>query len=131
MSDANLYDGIDPDDAVAMEEVRFQAALKGAKERDTILKVISLANGLQHEVAGETPGYILHYLRDVQALAIKAMSDLIGGKTMTEEERIAARLLVQPYAHLMGWLKDKMASRDAAKVALDDLDRFLDGQVED
>lgn len=131
MSDANVYEGIDPDDSVAMEEVRFQAALKGAKERETILKTIHLANGVEYELAGETPGYILHYLRDVQAIAIEAMADLIGNKTMTEEQRVAARLLVQPYAHLMRWLKDRMATARGARVALDDLDRFLDGQVED
>lgn len=127
----NVYEDVDPDDEVAMDKARFDAALKGAKERNTVLRAIHLANGLQHELAGETPGHILHYLRDMQEQAILAMQDLISDKTMTEEQRITARLQIQPYAHLMGWLKDKVAAARGATLSLEDLDRHLDGEVEE
>ena len=127
----NVYDDVDPDDAIAMEEARFNASLKGAKERETVLKAIHRANELQREIAGETPGLILHYLRDMQIQAIEAMATLISDKTMTAEQITTARLHIQPYAHLMGWMKDYVATARGARFDLEDLDRHLDGQVED
>jgi hypothetical protein len=127
----NPYEGIDPNDEVAIEKARFNASLRDAQERRSILDAINLANGLQHEIAGETPGLILHYLRDMRDQAIQAMADLISKPGMEEKERIAAQLAVQPYAHLMQWLKTKVAVGRGARAEIHDLDDFLDGKVED
>lgn len=125
------YDGVDLNDPIAVDEVRLKTSLEGAGERESVLRAIHLANGLEREIAGETPGHILHYLRDMQEEAIDAMAKLIGDRAMTDEQRMAARLKIQPYAHLMHWLKDKIAMARGAKWSLEDLNRNLDGQPED
>lgn len=121
---------VDVNDPSAFERKRFDDALKGAQERRTVLDAISLAHGLTREVSGDVPGYILHYLRDMQNEAVEAMANLISAKTMTEEQRVTARLQIQPYAHLMGWMKDRIIALEGAKVNLEDMNLQFDGPPE-
>lgn len=120
-------DDIDPDDAI-LAEAAYQRALELARQRNTMLEAIHLGNNIQRELAGDIPGVLNQYLKDMQERAIVATSKLVSNPLMTEEDRIATQLLIQPYAHLMHWIKDRVTIGRDARDALADLDQHLEGE---
>jgi hypothetical protein len=128
MSDINFFDGIDPDDEIGMQDARLQSALRENSRRQAALDAIHMAHGIEHEVTGDAPGYILHYLRDMREQAVNAMSQLVKGAAMSEEARLAAKLQIQPYAHLMHWVDEKLATGREKQKELDDIDRLMAGE---
>lgn len=115
-----------PQDEIAFEQEEFQRQLAAHSERAMLIRAIHVANGIEQEVAGTTPGFILHYLKDMQQQAIDAIADMIASTSLTEAERIEAKLAVQPYAHLMHWLKDRVGMRRENMMKVEDLARALD-----
>lgn len=120
-------DFVDDADEVRLGELRFQQTLADLQERNMLLRAIHVATGIEQEVAGETPGFILHYLKDMQTQAIEAVAVLIGRVSMSESERLEAKLKVEPYANLMHWLRGKSATTRSLNVNLEELEKLISG----
>lgn len=124
-TDFDFDDDAGPDDAAAFEEERFRRIMADQGERNAILRSIHLASGIEEEVAGNTPGFILHYLKDMQTQAVEAVAKMIASPSLSEEERLTAKLAVQPYAHLMIWLKEKVAMRRTDRARYEELEELI------